>query len=144
MKKRGIFMKENIKQEMQCTVLQQELASDNALIQYYQDGEEKNIRFLFIENRHGCLEDTHVTSNFEKIGEVTDQERGLTTWHSRDGKRVEFNDKGIAVFDEEGRLSNLFDFSNIIWKKVSFDFINTEYQNLFKKPKVKQKIGNNR
>ena len=32
MKKRGIFMKENIKQEMQCTVLKQELASDNTIL----------------------------------------------------------------------------------------------------------------
>ena len=51
-------MKENMKQEMQCTVLQQELAGDNALIQYYQDKEEKKIRFLSIENRN--IEDQHV------------------------------------------------------------------------------------
>ena len=41
-------MKESIREEMQCTVLQQELAGENALIQYYQDGEAKNIRFFYI------------------------------------------------------------------------------------------------
>lgn len=135
-------MKENMKQEMQCTVLQQELAGENALIQYYQDKEEKNIRFLSIKDRN--IEDHHVSNNFEKIGEMIDPEIGLTTWYSRDGKRVEFNNKGIAAFDEDGRLSDLFDFSNVICQRVSFDFINTEYQVLFQKnPKEKQKVANN-
>ncbi len=131
-------MKENMKQEMQCTVLQQELAGDNALIQYYQDKEEKKIRFLSIENRN--IEDQHVASNFEKTGEMIDPEIGLTTWYSKDGKRVEFNDKGIAAFDEDGRLSDLFDFSNVIWKRVSFDFYDLAYRKLFKKnPKENKK-----
>lgn len=141
-KKRGLFMKENMKQEMQCRVLQQELAGENALIQYYQDKEEKKIRFLSIEDRN--IEDHHVSNNFDKIGEIIDPEIGLTTWYSRDGKRVEFNDKGIAAFDEDGRLSDLFDFSNVIWKRVSFDFYDLAYQKLFKKnPKEKQKNANN-
>lgn len=75
-------MKENMKQEMQCRVLQQELAGENALIQYYQDKEEKNVRFLFINNNGGYIEDEHVASNFNKIAEVTDSETGLTTWYS--------------------------------------------------------------
>ena len=80
----------------------------------------------------------------QKIGEIIDPEIGLTTWYSRDGKRVEFNDKGIAAFDEDGRLSDLFDFSNVIWKRVEFDFLNTVYQRLFgKNPKEKQKSANN-
>lgn len=132
-------MKENMKQEMQCRVLQQELAGENALIQYYQDKEKKKIRFLSIENRN--IEDHYVSDNFDKIGEITDPEIGLTTWYSRDGKRVEFNDKGIAAFDEDGRLSDLFDFSYRFWKRVEFDFLNTGYQRLFgKNPKEKQKI----
>lgn len=135
-------MKESIKEEMQCTVLQQELAGENALIQYYQDGEEKKIRFFYIEDTYRYIEDEHVASDFDKIGEVTDTETGLTTWYSGNGKRVEFNDKGIAAFDENGRLSDVFEFSNVIWKRVEFDFLNTVYQRLFNKsPKEKQKIG---
>ena len=42
-------MKETMKQEMQCRKLQQELAGENALIQYYQDKEAKKIRFLSID-----------------------------------------------------------------------------------------------
>lgn len=141
-KKEGLFMKETMKQEMQCRVLQEELAEDNVLIQYYQDKEAKKIRFLSIEDRK--MEDYHVSNNFDKIGEIIDPEIGLTTWYSRDGKRVEFNDKGIAAFDEDGRLSDLFDFSNLIWKRVEFDFLNTVYQRLFgKNPKEKQKSANN-
>ena len=133
-------MKESIREEMQCTVLQQELAGENALIQYYQDGEAKNIRFFYIEDDN--IKEEHVANYFDKIGEVTDPETGLTTWYSDSGKRVEFNDKGIAAFNEKGRLSDVFEFSNVIWKRVEFDFLNTVYQRLFSKsPKEKQKIG---
>lgn len=44
-KKEGLFMKETMKQELQCRKLQQELAGENALIQYYQDKEAKKLDF---------------------------------------------------------------------------------------------------
>ena len=100
----------------------------------------KNIRFFYIEDDN--IKEEHVANYFGKIGEVTDPETGLTTWYSDSGKRVEFNDKGIAAFNEKGRLSDVFEFSNVIWKRVEFDFLNTVYQRLFSKsPKEKQKIG---
>ena len=85
-KKEALFMKESIKQEMQRRVLQQDLVGENALIEYYQNGKDKNIRFFYIED---CsIKDEHVASDFEKIGEVTDSEIGLTRWYSINGKRV--------------------------------------------------------
>lgn len=135
-------MKDSMQAEMSCPILKDALAGDNALIQYYQDTETglKNVRFRSIES--GRMTDQLVSRNFEQIEEVTDQETGVTTWRSSDGKRIEFNDKGIAVFNKEGELSELFDLSKPVFKGVGGDFIDVIYLKLFerKPPKVHRKV----
>lgn len=127
-------MQENIKQEKSCTIIAEEFATDNRLIQNYQDGVgEPKVRLIFIES--GKMVDRLVSTNFQKVAESIDQETGLTTWYGSDGKRIEFNDKGIAEFNKEGCLSKLFNISKpIVEQKSDSDIIDVHYHRLFGRP----------